>query len=229
MPIIHLYDNAGEFVRESAASIEHFIAKQLKEKSILRMALSGGKSPSPVYLALAKNKNIPWSRITLFLADERYVPLNSGESNYRMIHETLLSGVKNLRRFYHYNTRESLPIITDQYQKVLEQFKAPLFDLVLLGLGEDGHTASLFPHDPAIHEHRRLVAHTQSLEQTTQDRMTLTFPAILSSSKIIFLIRGKEKQKIFDEWVGGNQPMEDLPAKTILGHPNVEIFYDRSL
>ncbi len=223
MSQIYNFQNTDEFVKKSAEAIETFILENLKEKKVVRVALSGGSSPIPVYQALSKSK-IPWNRVALFLVDERYVPLNSKESNYGMIKENLADHVKNLRKFYHYNTRDSIQTIVDQYQKMLQQFKSPIFDLVILGLGKDGHTASLFPNDPALHEKNRLAAHTINPDQG-QDRMTLTFPAILDSQKIIFLIQGKNKNQIIDRWLNKEALMDELPAKKILEHSDVEIFF----
>ncbi len=107
----------------------------------------------------------------------------------------------------------------------MEQFDHPLFDLVLLGLGEDGHTASLFPHDTALNENRRLVAHTIQPD-SGQDRMTLTFPAILDSKKIIFLIQEKEKEDVVNRWLDKKASVDELPAVKILEHSDVGVFYE---
>lgn len=218
------FKNTDEYAKAAAQVIEDFILEKLKDQKIVRVALSGGSSPIPVYEALAKS-NILWSRVALFLVDERYVPLNSKASNYKMIDDVLASQVKNLRKFYHYNTRDPIATIVDQYQKTLEQFDHPLFDLVVLGLGADGHTASLFPNDPALHETSRLVAHTTSPDANTKDRMTLTFPAILDSQKIIFLIQGEDKQKTVADFTHQKKTVDELPAQKILEHPDVEIFF----
>ncbi len=222
----HEFKNTGEYVEASVKAIEDFLAERLKGQKIVRVALSGGSSPVPVYEALAKSKRIPWSRVALFLVDERYVPLNSKDSNYGMIKKALADRVKNLRKFYHYNTRNPIETIVDQYQKTLEQFESPLFDLVLLGLGSDVHTASLFPGSPALHEKNRLVLHTTSPETNTFDRMSLTFPAIMNSGKIIFLIQGSEKKQVVDRLVDGGASADELPASAILEHEDVEIFYE---
>lgn len=219
------YKNTGEYVAASVKAIEDFLIEKLKGKKVVRMALSVGSSPVPVYEALAKSKRIPWSRVTLFLVDERYVPLNSKDSNYGMIKKVLVDTVKNMRKFYHYNTRDPIETIVDQYQKTLQQFENPLFDLVILGLGADGHTASLFPGSSALHEKNRLVLHTTSSETNTFDRMSLTFPAILNSGKIIFLIQGSGKKPTLDRWLSGEASVDEIPATAILKHPDVEVFY----
>lgn len=225
MPTLHKTDTLTGFTQKAVAAIEDFLIDQLARKRILRVALSGGNSPAPVYEALAKSKKIEWSRVTLFLADERYVPLNSKESNYRMIQKTLVEPVGNIRRFYHYNTRDSIATIVEQYEKTLRQFDPPLFDLVILGMGSDGHTASLFPHDPLLHERNRWVAVTQKPGPDPQTRLTLTFPALLSSEKIIFLIRGAGKEAVVKAWMGGEKTVDELPAAGLLGHAAIDAYY----
>lgn len=225
---LYKFENVEDYAREAAQAIESFVLERLENQKVVRIALSGGSSPIPVYEALTQT-NIPWSRVCLFLVDERYVPLNSKDSNARMIQEIIVDQVSNLRRFYAFNTRKPIPTIVDQYQKTLQEQKgAPLFDLVLLGLGSDGHTASLFPHLSELHEQNRLVVHTKSPDVNTQDRLSLTFPAILNSQKIMFLIRGGAKQFVIDQWLNQPVSIDDLPAKKILDHQQVDIFYDRS-
>jgi 6-phosphogluconolactonase len=224
-PDPHIYRNPDEFADEAVEAIGSFINQELKEQGTLRIVMGGGKSQIPIYKKLAENKKIPWSRVYLFLTDEGYVPLNSKDSNYGIITENLVDKVSNLRRFYHYNTRDEIKTIVDQYEKTLRaQESSPLFDLVVLGIGADGSIASLFPSDTVLHEEKRLVAHTQDLNHNAENRMTLTFPAILNSKKIICLTQGKDKQKTIDNLINGNQSIDQLPAKKILEHEDVEIF-----
>lgn len=226
MPTIYKTTDPRDFVEKSVEAIETFLRKRFQERRILRVALSGGGSPIPVYQALARSKKIDWSRIQLFLVDERYVPPNSRDSNYGMIEKALVEPAGNVRKFYSYNTKKPIPEIVTQYQQLLLQHEAPLFDLVILGLGEDGHTASLFPHAAALHEKRELVVHTQKPDSINpQDRLTLTFPAILSSEKIVFLVQGKNKASVLERWQSGRATLDDLPAIGVLGHPDIEVFY----
>jgi len=224
---LQTFKNTDEYAKEAAKSIESAILGGLKDKKSVRVALSGGTSPLPVFKALM-NCDIPWSRVYLFLVDERYVPLNSKASNYKSIKENLVDRVKQVKHFYHYNTRDPIQTIVDQYQKTLQQFDEPLFDLVVLGMGEDGHTASLFPNEDVIHEKNRLVVRSTAPDVNTQDRMSLTFPSILNSRKIIFLIKGKAKEAVVDRLLNSDEPIDSLPAKGVLGHADVSIFLDAS-
>lgn len=228
MTNFHVFKKTDEYVKSAVEAIESFVLEKLEDQKVVRIALSGGSSPVLVYEALTKSR-IPWSRVCLFLVDERYVPPNSNDSNAKMIQEVIVNKVSNLRKFYQYNTRKPIATIVDQYQKTLEDQKgSPLFDLVILGLGSDGHTASLFPNIDELHEDRRLVVHTQSPDVNTQDRLSLAFPAVLGSSKIIFLIRGADKKKMVDRWLSGKESIDEIPATKILEHENVEGFYDQS-
>lgn len=222
---LQTFENTNDYVKAGSESIAKAILEALEKQKTIRVALSGGRSPIPVYEALAEISTIPWNRVNLFLVDERYVPLNSNESNFKMIKTRLVDKVKNLRQFYHYNTRDPIKTIVDQYQKTLQQFEKPLFDLVVLGLGEDGHIASLFPKEAALEEMNRLVVHTKSPDINTQDRMTLTFPAVLNTKKIIFLILGSEKEDVLKRWLEGGETVENLPAMGVLRHPDINIFY----
>jgi len=225
MPTIREYQTLEEYAEDASQAIAEAILVMLENQKTIRIALSGGSSPISVYERLAAIPDIPWNRVNLFLADERYVPLSSNESNFKMIKTRLADRVKNLRQFYHYNTRDPIKVIVDQYQKTLQQFDEPLFDLVVLGLGADGHVASLFPKEDALEETSRLVAHTTSPDINTQDRMTLTFPALLSSKKIIFLIAGKQKQDALNQLLAAEEPMQNLPATYLLRHSDINIYY----
>lgn len=211
MPNIYKFNIGNDFVSKATQAIEGFIREQGSKS--LRIALSGGNSPKAVYEKLAESDEIDWGKIELYLTDER-----SDHSNEKTIKEALISRLQNLKRFYPLNHK-----IEDQLHKI----PRPFFDLVILGLGADGHTASLFPHGPELEEVERFVTHSKSPAPLT-DRLSLTYPALLSSRKIIFLIRGANKKEIFQKWLDEETSEEEIPAKAILDHENVDIFYDYS-
>jgi 6-phosphogluconolactonase len=227
-PQLHTFKSEPDYATEAAQAIEDYLIDLLKSQRTVKLALSGGKGPIPVYKKLVENDRIPWSRVIIFLADERYAPLNSEDSNYHLISTLIEEKVKNLRKFYSYNTKEPLETIVHWYDQTLKLQESPLFDLVILGLGADGHTASLFPGCGALHEKKRLVAHTRPLDLNGLDRMSLTFPALLDSQKIIFLIRGAAKSEVVDRWLSGEATIDEIPATGVLGHKDIEVFYDQS-
>ena len=197
---------AGDMiVAESAAAMAQnaadFIAGRIAScRDVFRLALSGGSTPVSVYELLAQDRSIDWSDTELFFGDERFVPPDNKDSNYRMARQTLL-------RNGHVRPRGLYPIPTDgtpdsaaqRYEEILRQqygaseltAERPLFDLVLLGLGDDGHTASLLPGQPVLKERTRWVAPVPSGRE--EPRITLTYPAIESSAAIAFLVTGAGK------------------------------------
>jgi 6-phosphogluconolactonase len=171
-----------------------------------RVSLSGGSTPRALYGLLASDEfrgRVPWGRVSWYWGDERFVPPDHPESNYRMAREAMLAKVPVPPGNVH-------PILTDgtpddaarRYERTLREAYGgesldparPLFDVMLLGLGADGHTASLLPGDPVLEERRRWVAAVAHGRPET--RITLTYPAIDSSRRVAFLVTGPEKAPI---------------------------------
>jgi len=179
-----------------------------------RLCLSGGSTPKTAYRLLAQRKDLPWDCVEIFFGDERFVPPDDPDSNYRMARETLLSG-SNVR------PRALLAMPTDgtpescaeAYEEELrQQYGAsildpavPLFDLMLLGLGSDGHTASLIPGQPVLEEKKRWVAPV--LQGRDEVRLTLTYPALQSSRLTLFLVAGADKAQAVAKVRAGDASM----------------------
>jgi 6-phosphogluconolactonase len=186
------------------------------------VALAGGNTPRRVYELLATERfkhRVEWSQVDLFFGDERCVPPDHPDSNYAMAYEALLSKVAipatNVHRIIgEGNPQESAQLYENQLRTFFAGASWPRFDLVLLGMGEDGHTASLFPDSEALSEKSKWVAVTRH-EALRQDRITLTVPVFNQARRVIFLIRGKEKaQRLKD--VLHPQPGSGLvPAQAI--------------
>ena len=176
------------------------------------VALSGGSTPKALYSLLATgefSEQLTWRQIHLFWGDERCVPPDHAESNFRMVEESLLSKILIPSENVHRMIGEIEPAsAAAAYETELRQFfssppeKLLRFDLVLLGLGEDGHTASLFPHSSAVNETAHLVA-TTYVEKLNAHRLTLTFPVINSAAQISFLIAGQSKAAVVKEILAG--------------------------
>lgn len=166
------------------------------------VALSGGSTPERLYELLASpafNKNIPWKKVFLFWSDERFVIHTSPESNYNMAKKSLLDHIdippKNIF---------PVPVTGDpeqcarQYEAMIKKFfvnKQAAFDWLLLGTGDDGHTASLFPHTPVLIENRRLIKQVW-LKEKQAWRITFTYPLINKAKQIVVLVSGKEKKPV---------------------------------
>jgi 6-phosphogluconolactonase len=208
----------------------------IKKHGQCRMALAGGSTPRGVYAlmsALPYQHQFDWEHIHFFLGDERWVPVTSSRSNIKMIYETL-GIVKKIPSANFHPVKTDVPnvqVSTKLYEKELrESFSTvsgdiPSFDIILLGLGEDGHTASLFPGHPAVEETGKIVASVEA-ENLKEKRMSLTLPVINNASHIIFLVNGSSKteivSKIFNE-------KNDLPASKVRAeHGDVTWYLDKS-
>ncbi|MGE5189372.1 MAG: glucokinase [Gemmatimonadota bacterium] len=190
----------------------------------IAVALSGGETPRPVYEALASppyRERFPWDIVHFFQVDERWVPAGDPRSNARMIEETLLSRAPVPRRNFH-PVDTSLPTPADgarRYEEALREFFGaapggfPRFDAVLLGVGRDGHTASLFPGSPALGEATAWVAEASGGDPPL-DRVTLTLPVINAAARVVFVARGKQKAEAVGEiMAGGAAPAARVSPK----------------
>jgi 6-phosphogluconolactonase len=198
-------DNAA--LARAAAQEFHSVAETaVRERGRFSVALSGGNTPRTVYSLLAnEHKQLPWDRIHIFFGDERHVPPDDPESNFRMASESLLSKVpipqNNVHRIRAELDAEAAAM---QYEQELREFfhlmdhDWPRFDLIFLGLGDDGHTASLFPGSKALsNESSRVAANWVEKFQTS--RITLTFPVLNHAAEIVFLVSGAGKARILSE------------------------------
>jgi 6-phosphogluconolactonase len=184
-----------------AARVAEIIAEQLRiARYPFRMVLSGGSTPRAAYQLLGRMQ-LDWDCAELFFSDERFVPPDHPDSNYRMVRENLLaSGEVHPRKLLAIPTDGTPQSAADRYDETLrQQYGAgtleagvPLFHLALLGLGDDGHTASLLPGQPVLEERERWVAPVP--EGRTEPRISLTYPALESSALILFLVSGAGKR-----------------------------------
>jgi 6-phosphogluconolactonase len=184
--------------------------------------LSGGSTPRSLYSLLAQNRSLPWDKIYFFFGDERHVSADSPESNYRMARESMLSKVptpaSNVFRIPAENpdVREA----AKAYEQTLRQFFEipatgfPRFDIVLLGMGPDGHTASLFPGTSALQEKSRWVV-SNWVEKFKTDRITLTLPVLNNAAVVMFLVSGQDKAQPLKEVLEGKESGELYPSKLI--------------
>jgi len=194
--------------------------KAIQERGIFTIALSGGETPVEFYQKLADSRErLAWGKTHIFLADERFVPFEHADSNYGMIRKDLLVRLslppQNVHTIQIYQTPE---ISAEKYEEDLRMFfnlekgEFPEFDLILLGIGVEGHTASLFPGDSALSETHRLTVAVH-LDEERHDRVTLTLPVINRARQVIFLVSGEEKSEIMKEVL--EKPESNLPASMV--------------
>jgi 6-phosphogluconolactonase len=215
-----------ETAEDVARAVAEFFVKAARDaisnRGRFSVALSGGQTPKRVYQLLASphlNTQVDWTKLHLFFGDERAVPPDHPDSNYQMVRDALLSHVplptENVHRIRGELTAHDAAL---EYEKELRDFfqskEWPAFDLVFLGLGEDGHTASLFPNTEALQDKHSWVA-ANWVESLKTWRLTLTVPAINHAHDIAFLVTGAGKAERVAEVVNGIQDTRRLPAQLI--------------
>jgi 6-phosphogluconolactonase len=217
---IQITKGPEELARAAARFFTEEAVGAVQSGGRFRVALAGGSTPRQLYLHLA-GEPLPWNRTELFWSDERHVPPDHPQSNYRMAREALLSRVPLAEENVH-RIRAELPEAAqaaEEYEETLREVFAlpppevPRFDLVLLGIGADGHTASLFPGSNALAESRRLVV-APWVPQLDAFRITLTLPVLNHAATVLFLVSGSEKAEILAKVL--DDPSEPpLPARAV--------------
>jgi 6-phosphogluconolactonase len=223
-----------------AEALAHGAAVWLAERAArstgrFRLCLSGGSTPKQLYTDLATDPlraQFPWERTQFLFGDERFVPPDDPASNFRMAREAMFSRAPVPPDNIHAmpTTGVTPDQAAERYEQVLQKLYGgasfapdrPLFDVTFLGLGEDGHTASLIPGEPVLQDRTHwvgVVAHGRP-----ETRLTLTYPAIESSAAIVFLVQGSSKTAILDRVLSGD---ESVPAGHLRGSGELFWFADR--
>lgn len=221
MRSIRIQPDAEHLMQAAAEMVVSVAAKAITERGRFSIALSGGSTPRALYRLLASVpywEQIDWGKAHLFWGDERCVPQDDDESNYRMTRESLIEQVPLPAANIHRVHGEMPPAeAAAAYEEELRQFFAgdiPRFDLILLGMGDDGHTASLFPHTAALDETEKWVM-ANYVAQKNVWRITLTVPVINAAWQVAFLISGAEKAGRLREVLYGTHQPHDLPSQLI--------------
>jgi 6-phosphogluconolactonase len=206
LPEIRILKDPPELFEAAAAEFIARAAEAVRARGRFTVALSGGSTPKRLYALLATKASIPWNKIFFFWGDERHVPPDDAESNYRMANEAMLSkvSVPAANVFRVHSEEKDARDAAQQYERDVQQFfhlspgEFPRFDLIFLGLGPDGHAASLFPNSAALAEGRRLVV-ANWVEKFKTHRITFTFPVLNAAACVMFLASGADKAQILRE------------------------------
>jgi 6-phosphogluconolactonase len=216
---VRVYSGKEELFRAAAAQFIELAEESIQEKDQFSVALSGGSTPVLLYESLTRmNSFLAWDKIHFYWGDERHVPMDHPDSNYRMVKESLLDKINVPERNIH-----PVPVELDarmaafHYEEELRRHNRgawPNFDLVLLGMGLDGHTASLFPHTAGLHEeHRWYIANF--IPDMCQWRLTLTKNAINAARTIQILVSGSPKADILAQVLTRKKHPEERPIQLI--------------
>lgn len=229
-----VFDNAETLARETTAWLA---AKAVASSGRFAICCSGGSTPRRPYELLAQPAiaaKFPWDRVHWFWGDERFVPHSHPDSNYGMTRTALLSRVPVPPGNVHPVPTQGLTPerAARAYEQTLKDYHGgemldaarPLFDVMLLGIGDDGHTASLFPGQPALDEKRRWVVAV--IGARSEDRITLTYPAIDSSRDAVFLAVGEQKRSVVGRVMAGDRA---LPAGRVHPVGRLHWFVDRAV
>jgi 6-phosphogluconolactonase len=219
---IEVFATAADLFHAAAEEFIRVARTAIGAQGRFTVALAGGSTPKALYSLLASNyTNFAWNRVFLFFGDERHVPPTDSESNYRMVNEALLTKIaipaENVFRVPTENPDASAA--ASEYEGQLRRFfeikpgEFPRFDLVLLGMGPDGHTASLFPDSAALDEQSRLVT-ANWVEKFKTHRITFTFPVLNRAAEVMFLTSGAEKADMVRQVLEGKST-PPLPSQRV--------------
>jgi 6-phosphogluconolactonase len=224
-PEIRILTTPQELFSAAAEEVVRTATEAVSQRGRFTIALSGGSTPKQLYNLLATNARttLPWDRMYFFWGDERHVPPTDPDSNYRMVEEAMLSKVpvpaSNVFRLRAENPDAGA--VAEEYEKTLRKFfqtgstEVPRFDLILLGMGPDGHTASLFPGTAALQEKSRLVV-ANWVEKLKTNRLSLTLPVLNAGRCVMFLVSGTDKASVLRTVVEDkNASGEQYPAKLV--------------
>jgi 6-phosphogluconolactonase len=213
-----------ELFAAAAEEVVRAASEAVAERGRFTIVLSGGSTPKSLFNLLATNARtvLPWDRMFFFWGDERHVPPTDPDSNYKMAEETMLSKIPvpagNVFRIAAENPDAAAA--ADTYEKTLQKFFAlepgqfPRFDLILLGMGPDGHTASLFPGSAGLQEKSRLVI-ANWVEKFKTSRLTFTLPVLNAAACVTFLVSGTDKAPALHAVLEGDAPGEQYPSKLV--------------
>ena len=227
-PDIIVSDDRDALNREAATRFVALARQAIADRGRFMVALSGGSTPKALFELLSTDEwrdQVDWSRTHLFWGDERYVPQDHADSNYRMTREALLSNIDVPAENVHRVVTEggSPEEVAAEYERTLREAfgvgegEAPRFDLIHLGMGDDGHTASMFPGTTAMHEAERLVVPVW-VEKFQQHRITTTPVVLNNAAEVQFLISGGSKKEVLPQVLRGAYEPDRLPSQTVRPH-----------
>ncbi len=236
-PEVRVYPTPETLFQEAAHQVMQIAREAVNERGRFVAALSGGSTPKGLFQQLTEEPYrtlIPWAKAYFFWVDERHVPLDHETSNYRMAQEYLLSKAPVPKENVFPATNGSLTVdkAASAYEIKMRKFfgdgSVPVFDLALMGMGEDGHTASLFPGMPQVNELEKWVV-GYFVDEARKERVSLTFPVLNASRFLMILVEGEKKAAIAKETLGGPSEPPHYPIQYLRpAAGNLVFFLDQS-
>jgi 6-phosphogluconolactonase len=209
----------AEFAAWTARVIDESIHAAVAARGVCRLVLAGGRTPAAVYRVLATHADVPWEKVHVYIGDERCVPPTHADSNYRMIDETLLAAVPlPVANVHRLRGELGAAVAAAEYEALLSPLPQPKFDLVLTGVGADGHTASIFPGDPRVSTEQGWVMTAVAPPAfAVAERVGLSLRALCSTRVLCVLCTGADKHAIRTAILSGDGTAQQLPAALVTG------------
>ena len=229
---IAIYPDIDTLSQQAAQYVVRTASESIAARGRFTIALSGGTTPRKLYTLLGSepyNSQIDWQQVHIFWGDERCVPPDNPDSNYYMAQEVLLSKISIPALQVHRMPADqpgrdaTSQSYTAEMQSAFGTQGIPVFDLIQLGMGPEGHTASLFPHQASLHETQRLVMPV-SVPKPPPDRLTFTPPVLNAARNILFLVTGSDKAEALQAVLEGEYQPEEYPAQ-IVRPPDGEVVW----
>lgn len=220
---IAIYPDKHKISSEAASYVVRVAREAIAERGLFSLGLSGGSTPGELYTLLASEpyrSQFDWNAVHLFWSDERCVAADDPESNYHLAQETILNKLNLRPEQIHRmpadraDREQASADYAEEIRKTLGGAGVPVFDLLQMGMGPEGHTASLFPHQPSLHEQTRLVMPV-SVPKPPPDRLTFTPPLLRAARHLLYLVTGADKAEALYEVVEGADQPEEYPAQLV--------------
>ncbi len=236
---IHVFDGLEALLAAAARSFVRCAREAIAARGRFTVALSGGSTPKPLYQRLSaepSRSEVDWNRVHIFWGDERCVPPDHVDSNYRMAREAMLDSLPIPREQIHRMEAERADreAAARDYEAALARVfgvstegEPPSLDLILLGMGPDGHTASLFPGTKALEETVRWVV-VNRVPKFNADRLTMTKPILNRAREVLFLVAGGDKAEVLAEVLNGPADPLRLPSQSIRPQGQLVWFVERA-
>ncbi|KAG2208825.1 hypothetical protein INT46_006131 [Mucor plumbeus] len=233
MPIVYTFENGDALSGGLNSFVEKASRDSIAKHGYLSIAISGGSLPKILSKELAYNKNVEFNKWHIFWADERCVSHDDPDSNYLEVKKSLLDHIPQIPQENIYPINQAFAIAKDaenaatEYEQQLKKFfknELPNFDLLLLGMGPDGHCCSLFPGHPLLNEQTRWVAPITDSPKPPPERITLTYPVVNNSQMVVFVTAGEGKKDMVQQII--EQPEKNLPCQRVKPVGKVYWFID---
>ncbi|MEO7020653.1 MAG: 6-phosphogluconolactonase [Ktedonobacteraceae bacterium] len=230
---IAIYPDTDTISLEAAKYVVRVAQEAIAAHGLFSFGLSGGSTPGKLYSLLASEpyrSQIDWSAVHIFWSDERCVPSDDPQSNYHLAQETLLSKLNLLPEQIHRmpadrpDREQAAADYAEEIRRVLGGSGVPAFDLLQMGMGPEGHTASLFPHQPSLHEQKRLVMPV-SVPKPPPDRLTFTPPLLQVARNLLFLVTGADKAEALQAVLSNSYQPDEYPAQLITKQAQGEVVW----